>query len=103
MASVKSKYSGKPIKLNAEPQIEYSYEYVICPYCDERSGDCWEWVTEQKNTQTCEVCGGQYAYWAEYSATYYTEPVTPPPETNLLPDIEQEDTNASSIGQSGCC
>lgn len=48
-------------------------EYVICPHCGNQMGDCWEWVTEDYTEETCEVCGGRFGYWAEYSVSYCTK------------------------------
>lgn len=67
------------IELKDKPEHEFDGEYVICPYCGTQMGDCWEWVTESSKTDTCEECGGEYRYYAETYTTYYTDPVTPPP------------------------
>lgn len=50
-------------------------EYVICPYCEAKSGDCWEWVTGQEQTMKCDECGKEFRYWAEYDVTYNTESI----------------------------
>ena len=50
-------------------------EYVICPYCGEKYGDCWEWVTDSDKTRECDECGKEFRYWAEYSVTYYSKKV----------------------------
>lgn len=57
------------------PGMQYDDEWIICPHCGIESGDCWEWVKEHAEEETCGECGGRYRYWAEYSVTYYTSPI----------------------------
>lgn len=51
--------------------------YVICPYCGEGHGDCWEWVTDNVREEQCQnpECGKTFACYAEYDVTYCAEPV----------------------------
>ena len=46
-------------------------EYIICPHCGEKYGDCWEWVRETDEVRECDECGKSYRYWAEYDVTYH--------------------------------
>ncbi len=57
-----------------KPNTQADAEYVICPWCKTKSGDCWEWVRNHPSDMKCDNCGGTFKYWAEYSATYYAEP-----------------------------
>ena len=41
-------------------------EYVICPFCGEEHGGCWEWLKgEDSITITCDRCGEEFICWAE--------------------------------------
>jgi hypothetical protein len=77
---VKSRYSDEIIEINEKPRYEYDSEYVICPYCGDRKGDCWEWVKTHQIEDQCDVCGATYSYFVEYDPTYYCMPVSPPPD-----------------------
>ena len=69
------------------PHSQWDDEYVVCPYCSEQYGDCWEWVRDYAAEMTCDNCGGVFTHEAEYTATYITHPVRPPPEqTDDEPD-----------------
>lgn len=57
----------KPVKWTSDD------EYVVCPNCGNRQGDCWEWVTADEKDETCSKCGTVFVYRAEYDVTYYTE------------------------------
>jgi hypothetical protein len=72
--------------INPNPRREFDHVYVICPYCGETYGDCWEWVQEYANEMTCEDCGGVFTYCAEHSVAYITDPVSPPPPIVIVPD-----------------
>ena len=75
---------------------ERDREYVICPFCGEKRGDCWEWVTnEDPITITCDRCGEEFICWAEYDVQYCS---TRPDKT--LADAlaqEREDRAAETI------
>jgi hypothetical protein len=55
-----------------EHEIIIDDEYAICPHCGERSGDCWEWVTDPYNPVKVDCTGCKKTYWVkpEYSACY---------------------------------
>jgi len=61
------------------PEEQYDDEYAICPYCGEKYGDCWEWVTDQDEITECFTCGKKFTVRAEPSVTYYSKPVEPQP------------------------
>ena len=49
--------------------------WAICPYCGNKAGDCWEWLTsEDPSEHECYQCGKKYRAWASFDVTYYTEP-----------------------------
>ncbi len=51
-------------------------EYAICPYCGEKNGDCWEWLTSETPQETeCQGCGKTFEAWAEFSVDYVTKPL----------------------------
>lgn len=53
--------------------MERSGEYVICPHCGNRHGDCREWVrSELPEKMKCSECGETFAYLAEYDVQYVT-------------------------------
>ena len=48
-------------------------EYAICPYCGEKHGDCWEWLTSEVPQKVeCQGCGRTFMAWAEHSVDYVT-------------------------------
>jgi translation initiation factor 2 beta subunit (eIF-2beta)/eIF-5 len=56
-----------------EELMKFSSEYVICPYCDNEHGGCWEWITDEKlHEMECSECGQSFKYWAETSVIYNT-------------------------------
>lgn len=48
-------------------------EFVICPRCGTKQGDCWEWVREQEAEKECPGCGAELVVWAEHSVTYFAD------------------------------
>ena len=65
---------------------ERDHEFVICPFCGQKYGDCWEWVTnEDPITITCDTCGRDFTCWAEIDVQY----VSSRPDT-LLADTLAE-------------
>ena len=49
--------------------------YAVCPYCGEKHGDCWEWLTsEEPIIHECQNnnCGKKFYAWAVYDVQYYT-------------------------------
>jgi hypothetical protein len=72
--------------INPNPRSEYDDSYVICPYCGEQYGDCWEWVKEHENEMICEECGGVFTHYVEHSASYITRPLTAPQVVVVVDD-----------------
>lgn len=50
-------------------------EYSICPYCESKMGDCWEWLKDETPQDIeCEKCGKEYVGWAEHDVQYISRP-----------------------------
>lgn len=49
-------------------------EYVICPYCDEKHGDAWEWAAKETEGRRmeCQGCGKTFVFWAEHDTIFRT-------------------------------
>ena len=58
----------------------FDAEYVICPYCGEQHGDCWEWVTDDIRDCECqnEKCQKTFKCYAEWEVTYIGIPMENP-------------------------
>ena len=69
-----TKFEGLPM---SEPESTRDGQYVICPYCGDQRGDCWEWVDETVRQDKCPNCGKEYQYWAEMSIDYIAQPLAP--------------------------
>jgi DNA-directed RNA polymerase subunit RPC12/RpoP len=65
-----------------QPEDTVDGEYVICPYCGAKYGDCWEWVKQEPRTKDCDECGKEFEYWAVVSVDYHAQalPVAAPEE-----------------------
>ena len=61
------------------PEEQYDDVYAVCPYCLTKHGDCWEWVTENDEITICDECGKKFTVRAEYSVTYYSNPIEQQP------------------------
>jgi hypothetical protein len=70
--------------INPNPEREFDDFHVICPYCGERY-DGADLASEQPAEMICEECEGAFSYYAEYSVTYYAEPVCPPADVEIEP------------------
>lgn len=46
-------------------------EYIICPHCGEKMGDCWEWVTDSPALDECQSCRKPIEVWAEHYVDYH--------------------------------
>lgn len=72
--------------ITTNPQVQNDDEYVICPYCDEHYGDCNEYTNDIAQEMTCTNCSGVFTHEADYSVTYTTTPVRPPPTEDAPAD-----------------
>ena len=46
-------------------------EWVVCPFCGNEHGDCWDWCkSEDPQRTTCDSCGQEFICWAEYDVQY---------------------------------
>lgn len=61
---------GALLMVNAETSDN---QYVICPHCEAKFGDCWEWVEEDVKVKKCYECGKEFRYWMEIEVTYCAE------------------------------
>lgn len=53
----------------------YDDNYIICPTCGYKMGDCWEWVKDNEGEETCDVCNTKFVHYAEVSVTYHAKRV----------------------------
>ena len=52
------------------PEETSDSEYIICPHCSEKMGDCWEWVSDHVSETTCDYCKKPIEVWAEHYVDY---------------------------------
>lgn len=54
--------------------MEIKHEYtddVVCPWCGNKYGDCWEW-TKDSDEMKCDECGKQFEYEKNVTVEYST-------------------------------
>lgn len=70
-------------------------EYAICPYCGEKHGDCFEWLTsEDAKFYDCQECGKSFIAWAEHDVTYHTKTRPSKEIVDKLKEVLCTDTEA---------
>lgn len=57
------------------PEEQYDDNYSICPYCGQKYGDCFEWVTECDEKTACSNCGREFLVRADVSISYVSTPL----------------------------
>jgi hypothetical protein len=54
-----------------------SREWVVCPGCGEKHGECGDWVKSMPHRELC-ACGVEMLCWFENEITYHAEIVREP-------------------------
>jgi hypothetical protein len=54
-----------------------SREWVVCPGCGEKHGECADWVKSMPHRELCS-CGAEMLCWFESEITYHAEIVGKP-------------------------
>ncbi len=54
-----------------------SRDWVVCPGCGERHGECGDWVKSMPHRELCS-CGAVMLCWFETETTYHAQMEIPP-------------------------
>jgi hypothetical protein len=49
-------------------------EFVVCPHCRKKHGECSDWVKSMPHRETCS-CGEQFLCWFETETVYFAEAI----------------------------
>ncbi len=82
--------------MSDRPRMAWDSEWVVCPHCEYRHGDAWEWATnDYPQEMNCNDCGKLFQYWAEYSVLYNTASVDTRPQGEDATEIAASFTSGA--------
>jgi hypothetical protein len=75
-------------------------EFVVCPHCRKKHGECLDWVKSMPHREMCS-CGKEFLCWFETETAYFAEPIEAGEQPKLKKKKKKKDKGKKKKGKKG--